>query len=178
MLFRSVLGSGTIGLMMTQALKTAGAGTIITVDRIDAKLDIARRVGATHTLHAGPDVARQVRELTDGLGAMYGFEAVGTDATYAQMASLVRDGATITFLGLLGDDGTPMPMASSAIRELKYASVIRYTNVFQEAITWLEDGRVDLKPILSHEFSFRDANQAFEEALTNKTTAIKVVINS
>ena len=172
-----VVGCGTIGLMMAQALKVAGAGTVISVDRIDAKLDIAKRVGATHTLQATPDVADVVRDLTDGLGAMYGFEAVGTEATYAQMASLVRDGATITLLGLLSDDGTPMPMASSALRELKYTSVIRYTNVFKEAIAWLEAGRIDLTPVLSHEFAFKDADKAFEEALTNKTTAIKVVIN-
>jgi L-iditol 2-dehydrogenase len=172
-----VVGCGTIGLMMAQALRVAGAGTIISVDRIDGKMEIARRVGATHTLHGTPDIAEKVRELTDGLGAMYGFEAVGTEATYAQMASLVRDGATITLLGLLSDDGVPMPMSSSALRELKYTSVIRYTNVFKEAIAWLEAGRIDLKPVLSHEFSFKNANQAFEEALNNKTTAIKIVIN-
>lgn len=172
-----VLGCGTIGLMMTQALRMAGAGMIISIDMMDAKLDIAKKVGASHTLKGGPDVAKQVCELTDGLGAMYGFEAVGLDATYAQMASLVRDGATITLLGLLSDDGTPMPMSSSALRELKYTSVIRYTNVFEEAIAWLRTGRVDLMPVLSHQFDFEQADKAFSEALENKASAIKVVIN-
>ncbi len=171
-----VLGCGTIGLMMIQALRVAGAGTIIGIGRSDNKLELARKVGATHTLKSTPDVADRVKELTDGLGAMYGYEAVGTDATYAQMASLVRDGGMICFLGLLADDGTPMPMATSAIRELRYSSVIRYTNLFHEATVWMDQGLVDLMPILSAQYPFAETDIACEEALTGKAGTIKIAI--
>lgn len=172
-----VVGSGTIGMLMMQALKAVGAGTIIAVDISPAKLEMARAMGATHTVNPlEEDVVARVREFTDGLGAMYGFEACGTDKTYAQMEQLVRDGGTVTLLGLLPEDGTPMPMASSVFRELKYHAVIRYTNVFAEALTMLEYGRAEIMPVLSHRFPFAEAKSAFEEALGNKN-AVKVMVD-
>lgn len=173
-----VVGCGTIGQMMMQALKAVGAGKIIAVDISDRKLEMAKNMGATHTINSTKeDSSARVKELTDGLGAQYGFEAVGIEQTYYDMFSLVRDGATITMLGLLSDDGNKMPMASSVLRELKYHAVIRYTNVFAEALTLLQYGRAKITPVLSHQFDFEDANEAFHESLFNKEDAVKVVIN-
>lgn len=173
-----VVGCGTIGQMMIQALKAVGAGSIIAVDVSDLKLEMAKKMGAAHTVNsAKEDAPARVRELTDRLGAEFGYEAVGMEQTYYNMASLVRDGATITLLGLLAEDGNRMPMASSVLRELKYHAVIRYTNVFAEALTLLKYGRAEITPVLTHQFDFEHANKAFEETLTNKKDAVKVVIN-
>lgn len=173
-----VVGAGTIGLMTIQALKAAGAGTIIAADVNPFKLDMAKKLGATDTVNsAREDLPARVRELTDGLGAMYGYECCGLEATYYEMASLVRDGATVTLMGLLPEDGNKMPMTNSVLREIKYHTVIRYTNVFAEALTLLKYGRAEITPVLSHQFPFAEADKAFREAMTNKKDAIKVMIN-
>jgi L-iditol 2-dehydrogenase len=173
-----VVGTGTIGQLMVQTLKTIGAGTIIAIGRNPLKLELAKRMGATHVVNSTTeDAAARVRELTDGLGAMYGYEAVGSEQTFYQMVDYVRDGATVTFLGLLTEDSTPMPMVSSIIKNLKFATVIRYTNVFAEALTMLKYKRAEILPILTHKFPFEKAIDAFNEAINNKKDAIKVMIN-
>ena len=174
-----VVGAGTICMMTIQALKAAGAGRIISVDVNPFKLEMARKMGATDTINSAEvqDLPGCVRAMTDGLGAMYGYECCGLESTYYEMASLVRDGATVTLMGLLPEDGNKMPMTNSVLREIKYHTVIRYTNVFAEALTLLHYGRADITPVLSHQFPFSQADKAFHEAMTNKKDAIKVMIN-
>lgn len=52
----AVFGCGGIGLNAIQGARLSGATRIIAVDRIEAKLDLARRLGATHTVNAGTDL--------------------------------------------------------------------------------------------------------------------------
>jgi L-iditol 2-dehydrogenase len=173
-----VVGTGTIGLMMIQTLKAVGAGAIIAVDISPFKLEKAKVMGATDVVDStAGKVSEKVKELTEGLGAMFGYETCGRDETFYEMASLVRDASTITLVGLLPEDGTKMPMASGVLREIRYHTMSRYTNVFAEALTMLKYGRVDINPALTHQFHFNNAWDAFEEARTNKKDAIKVMIN-
>ena len=84
-----VLGTGTIAMMMIQSLKTIGAGKIICIGRNPQKLELARKMGATHLINSKEENVRErVKELTDGLGAMYVYEAVGSDETFWQTTEL------------------------------------------------------------------------------------------
>lgn len=95
-----VIGAGGIGLNVIQGCALAGAGTIIAADTADAKLDFARRFGATHTVNAASeDVLQKTRELTGG-GADYAFECVGRGVTITQAYEAVRKGGTAVVVGV------------------------------------------------------------------------------
>ena len=173
-----VVGCGTIGMMTIHALKTIGAGTIIAVDMEPFKLEMAKKMGATDTINPRDgDVAEKIRELTDGYGARYAFESVGTEKTFYDISGYVRDGATITLLGLLIDDGTPMPMSSAVMRGLTYKTVIRYVNQFEKAMTLIHYGRANILPVMTHQFPFEKAQEAFDKAVAGKKDSIKVVVD-
>ena len=72
-----VVGAGLIGLLLIQILRANNSGTIIAVDMDRARLEMASRFGADHTLAVGPDTVSRVQELTQGRGADHSFEAVG-----------------------------------------------------------------------------------------------------
>lgn len=174
-----VVGCGAIGMMTIQALRSIGAGQIIAIDLEPFKLDMAKKMGADVVINPKEceDVAQAVRDLTDGYGAQYGFECVGNDRTFWDINTYVRDGGTVTYLGLLINDGTSMPMSSAVMRGLTYHTLIRYTNLFDRAMSMLELGRSDILPVMTHEYDFDHAVEAYEKALTDKRTSIKVMIN-
>lgn len=173
-----VIGDGPIGLMTVQALKTISAGVIICIGRTEMKLALAKQMGATHVLNTREvrDIKACVQALTGGLGAMYVFECVGSDATYKQSEELVREGGTVCLIGLLVHDGTPMPMSSSVMRGITYVPMIRYTNLFEEAITLLTYKRSEILPIMTHTFRFADSAFAYQKAVHDRHDSEKIVI--
>lgn len=96
----AVFGLGGVGLNVILGARLAGAVQIVAVDRLAPKLEIARRLGATHTVNAGSGRAEdEVRALTDG-GADYAFEAVGSAQVLAQAYAATRRGGTTVTIGL------------------------------------------------------------------------------
>ncbi len=172
-----VIGTGPIAMMTVQSLKVIGANKIICVGRNPWKLSLAKRMGATHLIDSTKeDVQKRVKELTDGYGAMHVFEAVGSDQTYWQTTELVRDGGTVTLLGLMAHDNTPMPMASVVMHGIKFVPVIRYSNLFAEAIESLEYKRAEILPVLSHKFDFEHSQEAFQKVAHENKDVMKTII--
>jgi Zn-dependent alcohol dehydrogenase len=101
----AVIGCGSVGLMAIQGARLAGAERIIAVDLLPAKLDIARRVGATATLAAGEvDVLAAVKELTAGRGTDTTIEAAGAQVTVDQAIRMTGKGGEVVFVGAGGKD--------------------------------------------------------------------------
>src|SRR5438128_12536679 len=74
----AVFGCGGVGLSIVQGARIGGARQIIAVDVFESKLEMAKRVGATHVVNsAQDDPVKAVRALTGGAGVDHAFEAVG-----------------------------------------------------------------------------------------------------
>lgn len=96
----AVFGLGGVGLSTIMGAAAAGAWPIIAVDPIAAKLDLARRAGASHTVDASKDSAVEaVRTLTDG-GAETVFEAVGSAKVLGDAFAATRRGGRTVTVGL------------------------------------------------------------------------------
>jgi S-(hydroxymethyl)glutathione dehydrogenase/alcohol dehydrogenase len=94
-----VVGCGGVGLNAIQGAAIAGATTIIAADVVDAKLDLAARFGATHTVHAdAAPLADQVAEIVRG-GTDYAFDATGRSAVLADAFAATRTGGTTVMVG-------------------------------------------------------------------------------
>ncbi|HUQ78925.1 MAG TPA: zinc-binding dehydrogenase [Patescibacteria group bacterium] len=97
-----VIGLGGVGLSCVMGAALAGAARIVAVDRVAAKLDLARAVGATDGLLAGPDGAQTlaaIRDLTDG-GPDTCFEAIGLAATIELAIACLPTGGTAVIVGM------------------------------------------------------------------------------
>ncbi|RSS84661.1 S-(hydroxymethyl)mycothiol dehydrogenase [Streptomyces sp. WAC05292] len=97
----AVIGCGGVGSAAVAGARLAGASRIIAVDLDDRKLELARGLGATHTINARTeDVVKAVQELTGGHGADVVIDAVGRPETYRQ-AFYARDLAgTVVLVGV------------------------------------------------------------------------------
>src|SRR4029079_4955893 len=74
-----VIGVGGLGLYAVQFLRLLTGARIIAVDSTDARLKLAREYGADVAVSSGPDAAKQIRELTGGIGAAFVLDCVGVN---------------------------------------------------------------------------------------------------
>ncbi|HEV7535342.1 MAG TPA: zinc-binding dehydrogenase, partial [Acidimicrobiia bacterium] len=99
----TVIGCGSVGLAAIQGCRMAGAGEIIAIDLVPAKLDLALEVGATAVLRAGTgsdgDVVDAVRRATAGRGGDVTIECVGAQATVDQAIAMTGRGGEVVFVG-------------------------------------------------------------------------------
>jgi S-(hydroxymethyl)glutathione dehydrogenase/alcohol dehydrogenase len=98
----AVIGLGGVGLSCVIGAALAGAGTIVAVDRIAAKLDLARALGATDTILAGSDDAETltaIRDLTEG-GPDVCAEAIGLPSTIELAIASLPTGGTAVLVGM------------------------------------------------------------------------------
>jgi alcohol dehydrogenase len=96
----AVWGLGGVGLSAVMGARLSGAHPIVAVDRLAHKLELARALGATHTVNAAADdPVAAVRDITGG-GAHYAFEVVGSEQALIQAYEATRRGGTTVTVGL------------------------------------------------------------------------------
>jgi alcohol dehydrogenase len=96
----AVFGLGGVGLSAILGARVAGAFPIVAIDRLPAKLALAKQCGATHTVNAAEaDAVAAVRDLTHG-GAETTIEAVGHEQVIAQAYAATRRGGRTVAIGL------------------------------------------------------------------------------
>ncbi len=172
-----ILGAGCIGLVTLLACKAHGAGKIIVSDLVDARLEKAKELGADVVINSGKvDALAEIAKLTDGQGADQVFETAGSPVTIAQTPFLVKQGGTITLVGLAAQEEIQYNFAQIMAKEAQIKSVFRYRNIYPKAIAAVSSGAIDVKGIVTHEYDLAHIQEAFDEAVNNKTDLVKAVI--
>ena len=161
----AVLGVGTLGLLAVQVLKARGC-RVLSVGRTEARLDVARALGAEAVVAAsaaarGATPADAARALSGRDGVDLVVETAGTPEAVNQAVALTRSGGRIVLTGL--------PHAPSSVeffwvvrRELTILGSMIYQAEFPEAIRLLADGRVRAERLLTHRFPLAAALDAFQ----------------
>ena len=172
-----ILGSGCIGLVTLLACKAHGAGKIIVADLVEARLQKAIELGATEVINSGKeDALKKIEELTNGRGADVVFETAGSPVTIAQTPFIVRRGGTITLVGISAKEEITYNFAQIMDKEATIKSVFRYKNIYPKAIAAVSSGAINVKGIVTHEFDLEHIQDAYDEAVNNKTDLVKAVI--
>ena len=162
----AVFGCGGVGLAIVQGARIGGARQIIGVDVFDGKLEMAKRVGATHVVNsANDDPVTAVRALTGGAGVDHAFEAVGNARLVRQAIESLAIRGTATIVGVLPPDAT-IEFPWMAIRpECRVQTSRMGSNRFRLDIPlYLEfyrQGRLLLDEMVTRRGRLEDINEAF-----------------
>ncbi len=165
----AVFGCGGVGDAAIAGARLAGARTIIGVDVDDRKLDMAKRVGATHTVNSkNADPVEAIRAITDGFGVDVAIEAVGNPKTYEQ-AFYARDLAGVVVLvGVPRPDmRLDLPLLDvfgrgGALKSSWYGDCLPSRD-FPMLIDLYLQGRLDLDAFVSETIGLRDVEGAFDK---------------
>jgi Zn-dependent alcohol dehydrogenase len=114
----AVVGCGGVGLNVVQGARIAGATTIVAVDVVPAKLELARELGATEVVDAGDgDPVAAVHELVPG-GVDHAFEALGRPETIETTIALTGRGGQAVLIGMAPPDArVPVDALTTTLEE-------------------------------------------------------------
>jgi 6-hydroxycyclohex-1-ene-1-carbonyl-CoA dehydrogenase len=158
----AVVGCGGVGLNVVQCAALAGA-TVIAVDLSDARLALAKRLGARYTINptVTERVDKEVRKLTDG-GVDVAFEVVGNPKTIDLAFTLLRKGGRLVVIGF-SHDPVPINAGKLMFYELELAGSLGCgAGLYPEIVGLVESGRIILDPIVSGTFPLDRINDGFD----------------
>jgi L-iditol 2-dehydrogenase len=171
-----VIGTGTIGLLVVQALRVAGVGRIVAVDLDPAKLALAREFGAQVGLRPGQDdVAAELAALTDGRGADLSFEVVGHGRTLDLALSVLRRGGTAVLVGNLQSQ-VPFPLQAVVTREISVRGSCGSAGEYPSAIELIACGSIQVDPLLSHTAPLAEGASWFARLTRAENGLFKVIL--
>jgi alcohol dehydrogenase len=175
----AIVGAGPIGLAAVLAAKLLSPSHIVVIDRVDARLDIARKIGADITINnADQDPAEVIESLTDGVGADVTMEAVGIPATFDLAVSLARPGGHIANIGVHGEPVT-LHLEDLWIKNLTLTTGLVDTRSTPTLIKLVASRQIDTSSLVTHRFALSDIEQAygvFSDAASSG--ALKVLLSN
>jgi len=167
-----VVGAGPIGLLFCAVLDLAGA-TVVAVEPSPLRRSLALTMGAVAALDPDADDVRgRVLDLTAGFGADATIDAVGTQM--AACLDLVRKGGRVVLFGIDTHARAEVSQARITRDELQVIGAYVGQSAFPGAIRLLEQGRLDLEPIVTHRVRLDQLPEALERARAGK--AAKVIV--
>lgn len=164
----AVIGLGGVGLSCVMGSVVAEATQIVAIDRVAEKLDVARSIGATHTILASDDAAataEALRELTDG-GPDFVFEAIGRPSTVELAIAALPVGGTAVLVGMTpvgeraGFEVYPFVDGGRRILGSNYGSA-EPTMDFPRYAAWSIEGRLPVDRLIDRRIALDDVEDAF-----------------
>ncbi|GAB5374463.1 MAG: L-idonate 5-dehydrogenase [Acuticoccus sp.] len=168
-----VTGCGPIGTLAILAARRAGAAEIVATDLADAALAMARKVGADRTINIASDA-----DALAAYGAGKGtfdvlFECSGAEAAVRGAIAVMRPRGVLVQVGNGGDMSLPMMQVTA--KELEVRGSFRFHEEFPIAVRLMQQGLIDVKPLITHTLPLDDAIRAFEIA-NDRSQAMKAQI--
>jgi threonine dehydrogenase-like Zn-dependent dehydrogenase len=176
----AVFAQGPIGLCATSGARLMGATTIIVVDGVPERLEMAKRLGADHAINfRETDAVETVMDLTDGRGVDVAIEALGTQATFENCLRVLRPGGTLSSLGVYsGDLKIPLGPFGAGIADLKIVTTLcpGGKERMRRLMSVIEGSRLDLRPLVTHRFRLDDIEAAYDLFANQRDSVLKVAI--
>jgi L-iditol 2-dehydrogenase len=176
----AILGSGSIGGMVSGMARACGVETIITADIRQHCLDAAReRMGATHDfLLPDPDFVQKVRDLTGGAGVDVAIITADDIALVDTALDLVRRRGTVVLVALLTHEPLNFMGFKMIGKETHLiGSTMSNLEDVRQAIALAASGQVDVNGIVTHHLPIEEVQRGMELAATKEDEAIKVLLH-
>lgn len=176
----AVFAQGPIGLCATAGARLMGATTIIAVDRVPERLEMARRMGADHVVNfAEEDPVAAIRRITDGRGVDVSIEALGLQSTFEAALRVLRPGGTLSSLGVYSTDlRIPLDAFAAGLGDHRIVTTLcpGGKERMRRLMAVIGGGRVDLGPLVTHRFGLDRIEEAYDLFSHQRDGVLKVAI--
>ena len=157
-----ILGCGPIGMSVLLASQVMGAEKFYVTDRLDYRLEKARKAGATWT--GNPDKEDIVKSITEmeprSLDIV--FECCGQQEAMDQAIALLKPGGKIVLVGIPEFDSWSFPADQIRRKEINIQNVRRQNDCVQPALDMIAEGKVDVDQLVTHHYPFGQTKEAFD----------------
>jgi len=169
-----IFGLGPMGGAGVMVAKGLGA-TVIAVDMLDERLEVAKELGADYTINAKSNVLEQLMEITNGRGVDVGIDCSGSPVAENTILDALRPHGRAAFIGE-GKEVTIKP-SEQLIRKQVTVMGSWYFPIFEfdEITRFIMNKNLPVEKLVSHTFKIEEAEQAFrmfDERLTEKAVFV------
>ena len=170
-----IVGGGTMGSLALLTAKRLGVRDILVQDVSDARLEVARQMGASAAVNVSNEEGRiQARQFAES-GLDLVLDASGVGAARQAALDLCRPGGTVVLLGM-GAEKSEIDFVTSIRKEHRVVMSFAYTpGDFERSLALLINGVIDLSPWIM-EMALEQGQQAFERITTNPGNTLKLVL--
>ena len=170
-----VIGSGLIGLLIIQALKTKGCSEVIAFDLDESRLELALELGATMSVNSkDSDAVEQAIKRLDGK-ADHCFEVVGATPTVDLAIGLAKKGGSVTLVGNLAPE-VQLPLQKVVTGELTLYGSCAINGEYPDALKAIVAVDISVKPLITASVPIDEAADWFAKLKAAEQPYLKVLV--
>ncbi|MDG1196243.1 MAG: zinc-dependent alcohol dehydrogenase family protein [Polaribacter sp.] len=175
----AIVGAGPVGMSALLTAQFYSPSKIIMIDLDDNRLQLAKELGATHTINSGTtNVAKATTEIVGTEGVDAAIEAVGLPATWNICQKIVKPGAHIANIGVHGKK-VDFNIEKLWIKNLTITTGLVNTNTTPMLLKAAATNHLDLKKMITHHFPLSELEHAYQVFLNGaKEKAMKIIIDT
>ncbi len=174
----AVLGAGPIGILLAQSAKALGADQVLITDISTPRLELAKACGADFAVNT------KERDFGEALVKCFGpdkadviYDCAGNDVTMGQAIRYARKGSTIILVAVYaGMANVDLAVLNDHELDLNTSMMYRHED-YIDAIRLVSEGKIQLRPLMSRHFAFKDYLEAYEYIDANREVTMKVLID-
>ncbi len=179
----AVFAQGPVGLMATKGAELQGAGTIIAVESVEKRQELAKKYGADEIVDFSQyKPVEKIRELTNEKGVDSAIEALGMNETFKQCIEVTKAGGTVSNIGYHGQgEFLEIPRAEWGVgmseitinNKLCPGGRVRLNRLLR----LLDRDKVNPTHMTTHEFKFEEIEEAFRLMKTKEDGIVKPLVD-
>jgi D-xylulose reductase len=173
-----VVGGGTIGIVTALAAEASGCSKVYIADIKKGKIDFIN----THyrdKLEVIDLTKTDILSYFDNAGIKgvdIVFEASGSAGAYQGIHKYLLPGGRLVLVGM-PIDPVPVDVVGLQVKEITVETIFRYVNIFPRAINLIASGKLNVKPLVTKCYPYKESIAAFEYAATLKEDEVKIMID-
>ncbi|MFX0075889.1 MAG: zinc-binding dehydrogenase [Candidatus Hermodarchaeota archaeon] len=172
----AVIGAGTIGLMVIQVLRSAGANKIYAIEPVESKQRVAAELGADKVF--SPNAWNKIVRLTDKLGPHHVFDCVGLSTTISTALNLIRKGGNITLIGMHSSTIELNNIWLMTTNNISVRGVYGYTHeIFKTAINLYAQKKIKSEPMITSRIRLEQVPEMFKVLGNPPHDELKVIVD-
>ena len=172
-----VFGAGTIGIGTALAALASGCSKVVLVDVKEKKLGIVRK-SFSQNIICVDSTKQSLDEAVFALspeGADVVFEASGSPSVIGSFVRYLRPNGRAVMIGMPSAPALFDVVAAQA-KEIRVMHIFRYRNMYPRTIKMIASGTLNVRPLITHFYDFKDAITAFDFAAAMPDEAIKTMV--
>ncbi len=170
----AIFGAGNIGLLVLQVARAYGAEEILMIEPQASRINVAREMGADITV-TPDELQQEMSSYRDRFHTV--IDGVGREDTVASGIELGAKGGSVVIYGVPKLEPTPVPLFNLFKKDMRLITSRLYQRSFQKAIELLSEGRIHVKPMITHRVSLSEFPALVTRIAQGQEKAIKIIVN-
>ena len=175
-----IFAQGPIGLCATAGARLRGATTIIAVETVPERIEMAKRFGADLVIDFSKcDPVEEIMKVTNGRGVDVAIEALGLQSTFESCLRVLKPGGTLSSLGVYSEDLTiPLAAFHAGLGDNKIVTSLcpGGKERMRRLMNVIASERIDFGPLITHRFGLEQIEEAYELFANQRDGVLKIAI--